>query len=182
MFRLVLGGGVAFALVLSVMAAPVAAADQTPRHVIFAYDNCDPATFNAIRPGSCVGSGHTTVQQFNQQLQLLHQVPLWRFIPDRIHVDAGEPFRVANIGGETHTFTEVAQFGGGFVPQLNQAAGNLTPRPECGAPPGPDNHFLAPGQSVVISEDQPGTHLYQCCIHPWMHAVLKVREQEASRD
>jgi hypothetical protein len=35
-----------------------------------------------------------------------------------VKVEAGETVVVTNTGGRTHTFTEVAQFGGGRVPPL----------------------------------------------------------------
>ena len=177
MFRFFLGGGIGLAAVLCTLIAPAFAADQAPHRVIFALDACDPTTFNqALGPGTCVRSGGgITFQMFLQQLQRLQRAPAWRFAPDDVHARSDDPILVENIGGETHTFTEVAQFGGGSVPQLNQLAGNLTERPECAAGPGPDNHILAPGASFVFTEEDPGTHLYQCCIHPWMHAVLTVR-------
>ncbi len=70
-----------------------------------------------------------------------------------------------------HTFTKVAQFGGGIVPVLNQLSGNLVPAPECVALQ-PDD-FVAPGaadRDDIISA--PGTTLYECCIHPWMRTVV----------
>jgi hypothetical protein len=70
----------------------------------------------------------------------------------------------------------------GFVPQLNQLAGNLTPRPKCSAAnPEFAGSFMAPGQSLTVSEEEEGPHLYQCCIHPWMHAVINVQERGARR-
>jgi plastocyanin len=182
MHRLLLSGGLALAASVSVLVAPVFAADPIAHRVILATDNCDPTTFNqAVGPGTCVGHGTTTFQAFLQQVQRLHRAPLWRFVPDSVSLDTDDPVLVKNVGGETHTFTEVAQFGGGVVPVLNQLAGNLTEAPECARPPGEDNHILPPGASFVFTEPEAGTHLYQCCIHPWMHAVLRVREERAGR-
>ena len=68
----------------------------------------------------------------------------------------------------THTFTEVANFGGGKVPQLSEG---LTPAPECAA-----SVNIAPGERVVLQGLTEGDHLYQCCIHPWMRALVKVED------
>ena len=65
---------------------------------------------------------------------------------------------ISNLGGETHTFTRVKKFGGGFVAWLNAASGNPEPAPECAQtvngklvpqPEGPDNIFLAAGASAT---------------------------------
>ena len=177
MFRLLLSCSVGLAAAMFVLIAPALAADQTPHRIIFANDVCDPTTFNqALGPGACTRpGGGITFQMFLQQLQRMQQAPQWRFVPNQVNASTSDPIEVKNIGGETHTFTEVAAFGGGFVPQLNQLSGNLTERPECAAGPGEDSHFLAPGASFTFTETDPGTHLYQCCIHPWMHAVLTIR-------
>src|SRR5215475_6221963 len=88
------------------------------------FDNCDPKTFPA---GLCVvlaNPGDTTFAEF---LALLFSPlsptiighPAWRFEPSYLNVEAGESLRVTNHGGEGHTFTEVAAFGGGSIPFLN---------------------------------------------------------------
>jgi plastocyanin len=40
----------------------------------------------------------------------------WDFAPDTITITRGTNLSVVNEGGEPHTFTEVKQFGGGFIP------------------------------------------------------------------
>jgi hypothetical protein len=96
-----------------------------------------------------------------------------------------------------HTFTEVDKFGGGFVPLLNNATGFTTPAPECAGSglqdasvaspltflnfgPGVASSLLVPGGPAFMdtpSQDDVGhPNLYQCCIHPWMHAVITVEE------
>src|SRR5688572_9992709 len=40
----------------------------------------------------------------------------WAFGPSYVKIRAGDSVRVTNVGGRDHTFTEVAQFGGGNVP------------------------------------------------------------------
>jgi hypothetical protein len=78
-----------------------------------------------------------------------------------------------NKGGEIHTFTKVAAFGGGFIPEIN-AVLHLTARPECLAlmTPGHDGDFILPGGADTDDVVHSGTSLYQCCIHPWMHTVV----------
>ncbi len=49
------------------------------------------------------------------------------------------------VGGELHTFTKVATFGGGFIPPLNQLSGNPVPAPECLQPENATNIFVEAG-------------------------------------
>jgi hypothetical protein len=146
-------------------------------------DDCDPATFNAaVGPGTCVGTGKTTFAAFLAELAQTHQVKAWRFDDNRTDIHAGETLTVVNRGGETHTFTRVQQFGGGFVPLLNQLANTPTPAPECLGAPATLNFVPAGGTFSVVagSSGLPlpttpgGTDLFQCCIHPWMHEVVTV--------
>jgi len=72
-----------------------------------------------------------------------------------------------------HTFTRVAQFGGGIVPALNTASNNPVEAPECAALAASD--MLSPGASfTTLPAAASGTHLYQCCIHPWMRSTVTV--------
>ena len=74
---------------------------------------------------------------------------------------------------QTHTFTEVEDFGGGIVPQLNERSGNTTVAPECAALE-PDA-MIPPGRhSEAETEEEEGVERYQCCIHPWMRLELHV--------
>jgi hypothetical protein len=73
---------------------------------------------------------------------------------------------VINKGGEARTFTEVAEFGGGIVPSLNQLAHVPQMAPECGALEADD--FVAPGATYREGVQHAGTLKFQCCIHPWM--------------
>lgn len=107
-------------------------------------------------------------------MQLTRTAPDWLFLPRQLNVKVGESFAVENTGGELHTFTEVADFGGGVVPVLNQLTNAGPVRPECLAPGSEDNIALPPGARAHKSEGTPGLIKYECCIHPWMHAVVKV--------
>ena len=80
-----------------------------------------------------------------------------------------------NRGGEDHTFTEVATFGGGCIGILNGLLG-LTPVAECaGFPGGAFGATLVPTRGTIEKAAlSPGTHRFECLIHPWMQAKLKV--------
>jgi hypothetical protein len=130
-------------------------------------DACDPDTFNAaIGPGTCLRSGGMTFDRFIAQLTQLGFVGPWQFAPKNAQVHVGQTFVAMNRGGEVHTFTEVAAFGGGIVPELNEAAGITTVAPECGALE--EDDFVAPGATYREDVEGTGRLKFQCCIHPWM--------------
>ena len=130
-------------------------------------DACDPDTFNAaLGPGTCVRSGGVQFSLFIAELTRLGFIGAWHFAPPTANVQVGQAFVAVNKGGETHTFTEVATFGGGIVPLLNQLAGIPTVAPECAALE-PDD-FVAPDATYREAVDHAGALKFQCCIHPWM--------------
>ena len=147
-------------------------------------DNCDPATFNAaIGPGTCAATPHKHDTTFAEFVGLLFSPlaaniighPAWNFAPGYISVRAGQTVRIRNAGGEGHTFTEVTSFGGGFIPLLNGVGGPpgtvpLAQAGACLASP----VVVAPGNTVQIKGLSAGEHKFQCCIHPWMRAVVDV--------
>jgi hypothetical protein len=147
------------------------------------YDDCEPTTFNAVLgDGACIGNGHTTFAEFIEELEETQDVHTWRNQPSAIHMNVGHPTLVENRGGEVHTFTPVAAFGGGFVPELNGPSGNPVPAPEClnfGAivfiPAGASEQ----GPTAGTSDLPVGTSRFQCCIHPWMRTVIQVAEPSA---
>jgi plastocyanin len=138
-------------------------------------DDCDPASFNAaLGAGACTKQGNTTLSQFNTELNATQQVAAWRFVPANFTLSVGQSIAAKNDGGEMHTFTEVAQYGGGIVPALNNASGNTVEAPECQNLTSAD--FIAPGATFTTDpETSSGTELYQCCIHPWMRARVVSR-------
>jgi len=140
--------------------------------VVSISDACDPTTF-AQNGVSCTRPGGVTFDQFVAQITRNQKAGGWHFAPSELNVKVGETFIAVNNGGETHTFTEVKHFGGGIVPFLNDLSGNPVEADECKnlAP----RDFLAPGQTRVDVADEEGTELYQCCIHPWMRAVVTKR-------
>jgi len=94
--------------------------------------------------------------------------PSWRNEPSHITIKAGKTVHVTNRGGRGHTFTEVAEFGGGFVGDLNIG---LNPAPECTPQ---STTVLAPGAKDKLTGLDPGLRKFQCCIHPWMRATIRV--------
>ena len=148
-------------------------------------DDCQPASFNlAIGKGTCIGGGETSFGMFIAELQATQQAADWKFDPSMLTIRAGRPVIIENEGGETHTFTMVKAFGGGFVPILNTLSGNRAPAPECvsptGAAPAPAsavNVFVAADKEVSFRTAglMPGQYMFQCCIHPWMRIVLTVK-------
>src|SRR5262249_2500247 len=101
--------------------------------------------------------------------------PAWDFEPDQLTIAKGTTVSVVDQGGEPHTFTEVAQFGGGFVPDLNHGQDTI---PECLG--GFKNIAVArtrilQGSRLDVTGLSKGKHLFQCCIHPWMHVEVDVK-------
>ena len=158
---------------------------QDPRVALM--DNCDPTTFN----GLCVvlpRPGDTTLTEFFGLLfsplsTTIIGHPAWRFEPSYLDVRAGQTIRVTNTGGEAHTFTEVADYGGGFVPILNGSMPPVPPgtvplalAPKCAlvdGVPAPGVVVVSPGGTMNVKLT-PGVHKFQCCIHPWMRASVDV--------
>ena len=160
----------------SLVVASVAAHEREAR----IEDACDLAAFNAaVGEGTCVGDGNVTFDEFLEALEEGGH-DAWRFHFGRGRIDAGETLEVTNEGGETHTFTKVQVFGGGFVAALNEPLG-LHPVEEVSTSQGVSATVLPAGGSKNVEElSGPlavGTHRFQCCIHPWMRLTLKVRGQ-----
>jgi len=146
-------------------------------------DDCDPVTFNQVLgDGACVGNGHTTFDAFIAELAATQDAHKWRNSPSNMLVNVGRPTFIENRGGEVHTFTEVAEFGGGFVDQLNGISGNPIPAPEC---LNFANITLIPagdsvdGPTAGTAGLPVGSHKFQCCIHPWMRTIVEVHDPGA---
>jgi plastocyanin len=170
--------------IVPVLAAVALTAESTP--TIKIRDDCQPATFNqpppdGAGPGTCAAdfSGNTSFPKLIEQLTKHQDAPLWRFTPSNREVDAGTQLSLDNYGGETHTFTRVQAYGGGFVLPLNQLSGTPIPAPECLATSVAGTFVPAGAEDqkgpVLQNADRGTTVKFQCCIHPWMRSEIKVR-------
>jgi hypothetical protein len=137
-------------------------------------DDCDP---NADwGPGMCLSrEGSVTRAQFGLFLASTLSPttvvghPSWRMDPGYAVIEKGDKVKLENTGGRNHTFTKVAEFGGGDVPPLRVG---LTEAPECnGAAGGP---FLGPGAKAEVSalDLAMGDNRFQCCRPVVAHANL----------
>jgi plastocyanin len=156
-------------------AAPVqlAATGGAQQHAVTLFDACDPDTFNAaVGPGTCTRPGGVSFQNFVAELTRHHSAGAWHFAPSEVTMRVGQLLVANNRGGETHTFTEVDEFGGGNVDFLNNLVGLTTVAPEC-----KKAVMLPPGASSSETEHEAGVEKYQCCIHPWMRAEVRITEK-----
>ena len=146
-----------------------AAAGDTVK--VFVMDRCEPESFDdAVEPGTCVRNGGVTFGNFLERVNPKdggHNA--WRFSRGDVDLRAGQEMTAINTGGEFHTFTEVANFGRGLVPELNAALPPGTPN---AAIAGPFNGIGA-GETIELGALSTGTHLFECLIHPWMRTVAE---------
>jgi len=172
-------------LTLWFVPAPVALADEdtpTPLQIV-ALDECDPTTFNAkLGPDFCKNVALAFATSFATKFADLFAKaaagapdPGWDFEPDKVTIRKGTSLVVVNQGGEPHTFTEVAKFGGGFITGLN---GGEAPVPECAG--GFKDVAVArtrilQGSQLQVTGLSKGEHHFECCIHPWMHVTVDVK-------
>jgi plastocyanin len=154
----------------------------TPLQIV-ALDECDPTTFNAVLgPGFCKNVALAFVTPFATKFADLFAKAAagtpdkgWDFEPDSVTIKEGTPLIVVNQGGEPHTFTEVAKFGGGFIAGLN---GGQATVPECAG--GFKDVAVArtrilQGSQLQVTGLSKGEHLFECCIHPWMRVKVEVK-------
>jgi hypothetical protein len=146
-------------------------------------DDCDPATFDAVLgAGACVGDGDQTFQSFIAELRATQTATAWRNRPAAFTAPVGTTLNVVNLGGEVHTLTHVAAFGGGIVHRLNDLSKNPIIAPEC-LTLAPTDFIPHGGRfSIPTGGTGPGvgTHLYMCCIHPWMRTTATLTDSTAS--
>ena len=163
------------AVLLTLITASTALAGASHRSVQI-LDACDPATFNAVLgEGSCVRpGGGVKFDKFIDQLLTKGEAPAWRFSPERLKLDAGGTITARNRGGEFHTFSEVASFGGGCIEEINELLG-LTPVPECSIPDIFATTGVPPGASLTTEPLAADTYRFMCLIHPWQQATASVR-------
>ena len=163
------------------MSAALAQENPPSLAQIVALDECDPATFNAaLGADFCKNvalGAFTTFDDLFAEAAAGTPDPKWDFEPDTLSIKKGTALTVVDQGGEPHTFTEVAQFGGGFVEGLN---GGEPTVPECAggfATLGVAKTRILQGSHVEITGLSKGTHLFECCIHPWMRVKVEVKSQ-----
>lgn len=143
-------------------------------------DTCNPASFGT--PPCAAGfPGTTTVAQFNAELDATKRVATWEYGGGSGNIRFGRNLQVDNHGGETHTFTVVANYGGGRVATLNERSGNTVVAPECVAGPNAANVDIKSGTGISVTSGASGvfktrgTFKVQCCIHPWMRTTVTVQ-------
>lgn len=146
-------------------------------------DDCDPDDPAWGEVGCFQRDGDVTAAEFNLFLRsplydnippfgiepglFLVGHPSWRNEPSHMVIEEGKKIQVRNVGGRPHTFTQVAQFGGGVVPPLNVGT---QPAPECAQ----SITRLEAGDRDTITADGVGIQRFQCCFHPWMRATVRV--------
>jgi hypothetical protein len=164
------------------------AADRGGERKIALIDDCDPddPAWGAV-PGCLQNRGDVSQAEFTAFLRsplynnapagsppslFLVGHPSWRNEPSHLVVEEGKRIEVKNEGGRPHTFTKVAEYGGGRVPPLlvgTQMA------PECALAPGAiDPNQLAPGARLRLRTSGEGIVRFQCCFHPWMRSTVRV--------
>ena len=165
--RALLKLALALALAMALAATTAVAAAK-----IEILDYCDPSDPAWLPTGGCVlKDGDVTFAEFNELLSSVLSTavvghPAWRFEPSFAETQPNGTVHAFNLGGRGHTFTEVAEYGGGFIPDpaLNKG---LTMAPECASAT-----VIPPGGRVVLQLSE-GDHRFQCCIHPWMRAYIQ---------
>jgi plastocyanin len=175
------------ALALVALAAPNLLGQQTNdanqgNRTIQLVDDCDPSDPSWAPVGCLQDDGDVTAAEFNTFLRsplydnippfgtepglFLVGHPSWRNDPSHVVIQAGKALKIRNVGGRPHTFTPVAQFGGGVVPPLLVGT---QPAPECAT------HLrLEAGDSTTLTAGGTGIQRFQCCFHPWMRATVRV--------
>jgi plastocyanin len=168
------------AFVMNASSRPAQAQGVPRNKTIIIRDDCDPDDPNWAPTGGCtLRKGDVDTVEFDVELAsplslsvIGHQA--WRNDPSYLKIETDQDVKVRNYGGRTHTFTEVAEFGGGRVPPLNMG---LTPAPECATAAN-----IAPRANITVSGLSEGNHRFQCCIHPWMRALIKVKADDGKKD
>jgi plastocyanin len=163
--------------------------DNRGNQKIALIDDCDPDDPEWAPVGCLQRKGDVTADEFNAFLTsplydnnpalpsptdplaglFLVGHPSWRNDPSHIVIEEGKKIQVRNEGGRPHTFTEVAEFGGGVVPPLLVGT---QPAPACAT-----SVRLEPGARVRLTAENVGIHKFQCCFHPWMRATVRVVEK-----
>jgi plastocyanin len=165
--------GIAAVTAAVILTLPLAASADPAE--IYMSDACSPSFNVALNdPTICNRQGGTPFGVFIQQLTQNKFAGAWHFSAPEVQLSAGSTLTVENRGGETHTITQVTQFGGGgIVAGLNQILFGTTTPPTFFF--GPFNFVPAGGETTLTPDTlTPGTHLFICAIHPWMRETVVV--------
>lgn len=165
--------GMAAVTAAVILTLPLAASADPSE--IYMSDDCSPSFNVALNdPTICNRQGGTPFGVFIQQLTQNKFAGAWHFSAPQVQLSAGSSLTVENRGGETHSITQVTQFGGGgIVAGLNQILFGTTTPPTFFF--GPFNFVPAGGETTLTPATlTPGTHLFICAIHPWMHETVVV--------
>jgi plastocyanin len=167
-------------LLIATSPAPAQENSSSPTPVqVVALDECDPTTFNAV-----IGSDFcknvalgfsTTFSDLFAKAAAGTPDPNWDFEPDTVTIKKGTPIVVVDQGGEPHTFTEVKEFGGGFIDALNHGQPTAS---ECAGGFGKVSVArtrILQGSQLQVNDLSKGEHLFECCIHPWMRVKVEVK-------
>src|ERR671914_823952 len=172
-------GAVVVAGTTTVVLGGVATASDTQE--VLLEDDCDPNTFNAagqalFQQNLCEEDfdGSVTFGEFLDALVLDGGHDAWKFTPNHATISQGESLKAINTGGESHSFTEVEDFGGGIIPEINELLGGLEPVREAQHPEIFGPTIIAPGDSLTITDLKAGTHRFMCVLHPWQQSVINV--------
>ena len=116
------------------MAIFTPAYNPTDWKIVFPYDKKIPDRTLAdvsLSDRAEIEQHNAEIEKQIAELTKKQQAGAWKNNPDQFGNKVGTAIDVDNIGGETHTFTRVAAFGGGIVPLLNDLSGNTTVATEC---------------------------------------------------
>jgi plastocyanin len=178
---LVLGGCLIFAGATRALAEEHSPQRHSPSLTqVVALDECDPVTFNAaLGPDFCK---NVTLGAFTTLSDLFAKAASgtpdagWDFEPDTVKINEGAILSVVDQGGEPHTFTEVAKFGGGFIPGLNAPGEDTVP--ECAggfSTVAVAKTRILQGSHIEVTGLSKGEYRFECCIHPWMRVKVEVK-------
>jgi hypothetical protein len=144
--------------------------------IVNILDACDAESFNNAGFGHlCDRSGGVKFDQFIAELTRFGFIGPWRFAGSGADVQVGQTFVATNRGGEVHTFTEVAEFGGGINSVLNELSRVPNVAPECSLAVLDPEDFVPPGGTYRETVSHSGNLKFQCCIHPWMRLEASSR-------
>lgn len=142
-----------------------------PGRRIFLRDLCGGESWAPF--GGCLIDGTVERPDWLARVQETGSHPLWANSPVATTVETGTTLEVVNVGGRPHSFTRVANFGGGILPVLNTRDDTRIPAPECLTAAGTVQ--IAPaGGSATRTFTGVGEQRYQCCFHPWMRTTVEV--------